>query len=317
MATFIQYYRALAASLDDIASVTASGGTGTTIVAPIFGDSTTGTSTSKYNDAWIYCVSGTGAGQQARAKFNSWSPSTSTLGVVNTITAPSNGDLFELTWLFPVNERQAPGSTTTGYRQLIARALGRLLVRDRINIALVSGQQSYSLATWAAWLDREDRIQKHESGPLAGQWKIWEPGPTGLAQVPAGWRDPMWRFDADLPYLDLHAPFSNAVTGNLSIDVLRPADTLLKPSGSGWVESTPGDGLTAGVDEARASINDVVTVALEEAYLDLVARAPGEPSGRNWADLLQTQRGLVRSLAMYDHTADTSGRQAPAGAAAA
>lgn len=280
--------------------------TATTITINALINNTTGASTGRYNGAYIYVASGSGAGQQRVVKENSYVPSTGTLTVQNSSgwdATLAAGDQVEITRLFPAYADAASASSLgadTGYRSLINRALSYLLVPDQISVTTVADQQEYSLSTYAYWLDRAERLIGVLDPPRATGWPT---KPT--------WR--RWELNLDggsptLQFLDRAYPVSGAT---FELNVLRPADTLISGSESS-------SGLTSDAATAVPAVNDVVTVGLMLAYEALANRSPGRPNGdylKRWA----AQIDLARRVRGYDRTQETPQQQAaaPAGTEAA
>ena len=257
------YRRALANALDDLAGPYAiASATSSTVVVSSIITGAANTSPNRYDGRWVYVASGSGVGQTRRVRSGGFTAGSGTLTVDPAWTVtPSAADLIELYGLFPATPQVGADSS---YLTVLNNALRQIVAPDRITLAITTSQE-YSLATWVAWLDREER--------LVG---VFEPPPVGSLPIPAGsLRRPRLRFDAELPVLELAVPFANA-TGNLSLDVLRPADTWIATSGV-WSESTTG--LASETDEARPSVEDIVKVGLMEAFLCLMNRSPGRPSG--------------------------------------
>lgn len=295
MPTTQVYRRALANALDDLAGPYAiASATANTVVVPALINGAANTSTNFKSGTWVYVATGAGAGQTRRVRTNGYSAASGTLTVdpVWTIT-PSAGDVVELTGLFPATPQVG---ADISYLTILNAALRQITEPDRVTLAITTSQE-YPLTTWAAWLDREERLTA-----------VWEPGPTGGLPVPADWRRPRLRLDAELPVLELTVPFA-AAAGNLSLDVLRPADTWIRVA-TVWSESTVG--LAAENDEARPSIEDVVKVGLAEAYQALMSRAPGRPSGP-----YEGKYAAARADAMTVRYFDSSQMKAPPPAASA
>jgi hypothetical protein len=294
LATTQTFRRALANALDDLAGPYAiTSATSSTVVVPALINGAASVSTNGYAGRWVYVASGTGVGQTRRVRTNGFTAASGTLTIdpAWTIT-PSAADLIELTNYFPATAQVGADSS---YLTILNASLRQIVAPDRISIAITTSQE-YSLATWVAWLDRQERVTG-----------FWEPGPTGGLPIPAEWRRPRLRFDAELPVLEIAVPFLTA-TGNLSLDVLRPADTWIRVV-STWAESTVG--LASETDEARPSVEDVVKVGLMEAYGALMNRSPGRPSGP-W----EAKYGAAKADAMTVKYFDTSQMKAAPPAAA-
>lgn len=282
MATRASYRRALAYALNDLGVYPVSSGTGTTVTIVTLADSTSDASTHRYDGRWVYLATGAGQGTQRRVKRGGFTPSSGALTLELSWTAPSSPDEVELTGLFPC-QAGGLGSTSVspedpGYNGLVNRALSLLLVPDRVTLAITTAD-TYSTTTWP-WLDRPERLVR-----------VLEPAPVaGGAPVDASWRGPQLVVDGPAPFLQLNAPFSTA-TGTLTLDVLRPADTLI--SGA---ESTTG--FTAEGQTAIASVNDVREIGLLEAYRAL--RHRGGVGVSAWEKAFEQQQQRVEGLLYFD-----------------
>lgn len=271
------YRRALQAALDDPGLYQVTAATSTTVSLSLIADTTTNASANRYDGRWLYVASGVGIGQQRRVVRGSFVPSTGTVTVELGLTTPSVNDLIELTSLFPC-ESQVSGEDTS-YNTLIRRALSRLLAPDRIS-ATFAGGTTASLASFAYWLDRPERLVR-----------VLEPAPvSGYQPIPCDWRGPQLILDGGSPVLQINAPY----TGSLTLEVLRPGDSLV--SGA---ESTTGP--TSETATCLPSVNDTVAVALLEAYQALASRSPGRPSG-NWSAKIEAQQAIVSGLRYLDRT---------------
>jgi hypothetical protein len=292
------YRRALANALDDLGGPYAiTSATANTVVVPALINLAGNISPNAYAGRWVYVASGTGAGQTRRVRTNGYSAPTGSWTVDPAWTiVPSAGDIVELTGLFPVTPQVGSDNS---YLTILNADLRQIVAPDRISLAITTSQEYYLLAQ-AAWLDREERLGA-----------VWEPGPTGGLPIPADWRRPRLRLDAELPVLELAVPFA-AAAGILFLDVLRPADTWIKSAGA-WGESTVG--LVSETDEARPSIEDVVKVGLMEAYLSLMSRAPGRPSGPYEAKYAAAKAD-AEGVRYFDSTARKTPPAAPVAGAA-
>jgi hypothetical protein len=277
VATRAQYRRALQAALDDSGIHLLSAATSTTASISTISDATTNASANRYDGVWIYVASGAQIGAQRWITPGSFVPSTGTVTVEFGWTAPAANDVIELTSLFPCEAQVAAGSTS--YNAIVNKALSRLWAPDRIS-ATFAGGTTASLAAYAYWLDRPERLVR-----------VLEPAPvSGYQPVPCDWRNPQLILDGGTPTLQIDTPY----TGTLTLDVMRPGDSLV--SGA---ESTTGP--TSETATCLPSLNDVVTVGLEEAYRALMHRSTARPSG-NWADKLKDQQALVQQLRYLDRT---------------
>lgn len=311
--TLLQAMQALAVALDDEGTYAVSSSTSTAVTVGGLGTSTTGASTRRYDARYLALVSGTGTGQQRTIKHDSFVPST---GVVTISTGwnitPSANDLVMLTGLFPVFESgsgAAGAGEDTSYRQIINRACAKLLIPDRVLVA-ISTSDSYNLgATWP-WLDRPERLNRE----VPGGW-LKEPAPiSGRRPVSAMWRGPSPVFDGNSLLLELNAPFG-ASGGSLTLEVLRPVNTWVNTGGT-WAEAAPTTGLVNASDAVAIDVDDIVTAGMREVSLVLMNRnKAGRPSG-NWAESFAFWDGACKKLRYWDHTLDLPAAAPAAGVAA-
>ncbi len=293
VATLAQIRTALGRRLDDMGEFLVSASAANTVTITNLASSYTGTSSSQMNGAWLYHLASNGATQQRYVTTGGWSPTTGVLTLeLGWTSLPAVNDQIKVTHLFPCIESVA---VATSYRTLINLGLGKLLVPDRVSVSLTDAETA-SLATWAAWLDRPERLRR-----------VLEPPVSGTRPVSAGWRNPELVLDGQTPSLEIDAPF----TGTLTLEVLRPANTWIAVSSS-WAESTVG--LTNDSDQAAVSVEDAVTVALVEAYQVLMQRHVGQPHG-NYAQRYADARAEAMKLRMYDATRDRAAGPQPQEAA--
>ena len=266
-------------ALDDLKPYTVGSGTGTTVVSNGLGNLTANASTSTYDGAWAYCNN-----QQMRVRTGGYIPGTGSLTITPGWTVvPTTGQTLYVTRRFPIGPSATPGEDTP-YQWFVQESLKHLVDRDVITLAITSAD-AYSLATYQFWLDRQER--------LIG---IREPAPiSGRRAVDASWRRPRIEREGTTVYLKLDAPFASGVSGNLTLDVLRPAFTLV--SGS---ESTTGP--TADAQTVEANPDDVQTGVLAFIYFALANRQQSSPDGANWAAMYAAQKAEFEGLAAFDRT---------------
>lgn len=277
MPALSDYYEAVGFALDDIGVYTSTAASVSTVTLPGLSNSTPGASANRYDGAWVWVKSGTGAGQQRQVRKGGYDPATGMLTVVLGWTAPSSS-VVVVTRLFPISPDL--GGEDASYVTLINRALSRLVAPDRVPLAF-SGTTSAALTSYP-WLDRPERlVGVLETAAVAG-----------YPPVPCEWRGPRLVLDGPTPSIQINAPY----TGSLILDVLRPGDTLIN-----GLEAT--GGFLPGQDPITAlpSVEDVRDVALAEAYWNLMNRTPGRPGG-DWAKKWATQREIARSLTRADST---------------
>jgi hypothetical protein len=289
--TLEEITEALALSLDDYGSHRVTSATINTVRSSNISTTETDASPNAYDGRWVYCMAtGASSGQQRKVTSAGYTSVTGNLALdLNWSLIPTANDILKLTGYFPILEQV--GGEETSYRTLANRGLGRLSVVDRVSLAVTDGTESYSLATWADWLDRPER--------LLG---VYEPSPTGGRAVAADWRGARLVLNAELPTLELDAPF----TGTLTLEVVRPARTWVAVLGT-WAER---DGLTNDADEVAVQLEDAVCAARVEAYHVLMSRSPGRPNGP-WSDRYEAALAEARQLRFYDVTSVRPQQSAP------
>lgn len=207
-------------------------------------------------------------------------------------TPVSAGMVFELSSKLPPAREPVANigeATWLGLNEAANLALRHILVPDdALELALVTNQRDYSLSTWS-WLDREDRLVDVRQLDALG---------TTYVPTPHTWE---FREGARGSTLRLLQPFRfSSGAYSVKLDVLRPADTLIKVGGT-WGDSTVG--LVNESDEAGADLNQIIPVALAFCYRALRDRSRGL-SANTYATLYERQVREARRVRNYDHTND-------------
>jgi hypothetical protein len=244
-------------------------------------DATANASANRYDGAFLYLATGAGAGQQRRVMAGGFTPSTGELLVEVGWTAPTTGDIVEITHMFPIGAGAGTGVSPedTSYHQIINLALNTLWAPDQISLAFANTTTA-SLAAFP-WLDRPERLVRVlETAPV-----------SGYAEVPCDWRNPQLVLGA-APMLQLNRPY----TGTLILEVRRPGGTSVDGA-----ESTLG--LFTESQTALPSVEDVREAGLMHVYRALMNRGTGRPNG-DWAKRYADQRERVEKLRYYDRTAE-------------
>lgn len=280
--------RALARSFDDLgvyalASSTTSAGTSAALV-----NATANASSNRFDGAYVYAV---GTAEQRRVRTGGYNAGTGTLTIAPNWASPAATTEIEVTRLLPV-KAEVPGEEQS-WSECVRRAAAKLLVPDRVAVA-IAASESIPLAAYP-WLDRPERLLR-----------VLEPPPTGTRPVDASWRNPGLAWSAGAPSLELDAPFDVAL-GSLTLEVLRPADTLI-----GGVETAPGTGPTTDSQTVPAGIEELVVLGTLEACTALQRRNPGRPGA--WE--AQEKAARERAEAMYHFDGAFYRRRAPAEAGA-
>ena len=242
------------------------------IIASALIDSTPNVS-SRYSGAWMYGVTDgnpdTLAGVQRQLRQLPLESATGTLYVTRAFaSAPASGSAWEMYFRFPAIRSDASGRD--GYRELINEALRLMVIPDRINVTGVTDQTKYTLdLTTYPWLREPGRIVN-----------VMRPTPsaTDLERIDAQ----AWQLIPDGEALILQLPSTYASTDTFKLEVLRPANSRLRQSGTWTDQGSLTAGLSLDADEAIPSINDVVAVARELCFAELQRDAP-EAEIRFWA----------------------------------
>lgn len=292
---------ALAYSLDDLSVNTASSGTSSTVVSASLINGLSIASTNRFDGAYVFNAT---KRLQRRAQNGSYLRASGTVTVDPTWTSPSANDRIEFSWLFPAigSDVDNPLLADTSYQSILNEAHRLLMTPRRLALPIVPDAYSYSLATYAAWLDREERFGWPQTPLPSGEprppLRLLEPGPfAGSAPIPADWRRPRLNLNADTPTLELEIPFAAGTSGSLYLQTMCPADRWIAVSGV-WAE-TVNDGLLNESDESRPSLQETVTVARLVAIDYLAARGVTSASGR-WADQLPAAWAKASAIRYFD-----------------
>ncbi len=300
MPTLTQYRRALLEGIGGggVYTTDAIGSTTTLVCAGAFKSSVL--PADHLDNAWIYVALSTFP-RQHRVAANGLAPSTGTITLAGALGAGVIADVpFELSALLPLIDQgsKTPGISLT---QCVNLALRHMLVPDELTVAIPASAE-VSLAT-LTWLDRVDRLRA-----------VLEPSPVANgAVIDASWRfrpgEPLLTLDAELPKLRLTAPFGTA-TGNLTLQVLRPAETWLKVGGT-WGEVAPGTGMTAESDEGKLDLPSVVIAGKVFAYQSLAQSRSGARRAEYQAKY-EAALAEARALRYWDSSMDKLQPRPPA-----
>lgn len=202
----------------------------------------------------------------------------------------NSGVDFEISSLIPPDQDTSAGIGMSLNQALVESARHQNFP-DEVTLSIVADADSYSLATWAAWLDRKARLLRVlEPHPISGRRPIESPPARGWELV----------LDGELPKLTCRMPFSTS-TGSITVSVLRPGDSWINDGGAGWAESTIGpDGES---DEVRLPLVDWVEGALPFCYL-AIARSRTGAERQEYVALYQQALAAARRMATWDRTRD-------------
>jgi hypothetical protein len=168
----------------------------------------------------------------------------------------------------------------------VNRALRHIYTEDdSVTVPLISGAFDYSLAAYRDLLDQPERLigvrQANGAGTTTHEsFHRWE-----------------LRDRASGPVLHFFEPFA-FLTGSPSATLVlrRRASTLIAVSGTWGISTT---GLVSESDEAKPSINDVTTVALYFAYMNLAQRNQGA-ARTNYLARAEAQLALAQQVKGFE-----------------
>ena len=195
------------------------------------------------------------------------------------------------------------------FEDCLYETLRHLLAPDEVSVAVATTPE-IPLSTWASWLNRSDRlVGVLEPSPVSGYAAL----DTGYRPrlVTSRWgdmrygednvRDIRLVLDGEAPMLRLTVPYA-AASGNLTLQVLRPADTWFKTSGT-WTETAPGTALAAETDECLPDMRHLREAGLVFVYRALAASREG-PRRAEYQAKYEAQLALARQLPYWDHSRD-------------
>lgn len=240
---------------------------------------------------WVFVPTAT-APRQRRMPKSGLTVASGTLTVDDVFgSAIGSGVDFEVSARLPlVNEGPAGmgGSSLMGCLNL---GLGHLWVPGAETLALVTGQNAYSLASWA-YIDRPER--------LVG---VRQTGADGTSRIPTT-RSWELRGDPDDAGYEIHFAQPFVFTGSQSVYLVtrQPADRKIRVGGT-WTLVADGRGLSAESDESGVDLTTATTAALVFCYRALATR-PG-PQQQLYRELYADQLAEARRLRFWDHTRDT------------
>ncbi len=268
MPTLKQYINALANSGNmggyRTITTTSASAQGNQIVCSTIGNTTEVGRSGQYAKTWVMLTETDGsitAGTVRQVNSNGFEVSTGTLSLnASLASTPQTAKVWEMYFRLPPMESTGPDR---GLRECINDALADMWIEDYIDISGVTNQVDYTLTlTTNYWL--------RDKGRIGG---IRKPRPA--ATDPWDMATHQWTVHEDGQNMILHLPSAPYVTGDtFSLKVYRPANSLLNLTGSFAEQSSPTVGLTSLTHEAVPSVNDVSTVALYFAYLEMAKGAP-------------------------------------------
>lgn len=235
----------------------------------------------KYGGWYLFGTGGNVAGLQGRVRRNGFTGATGTFALAASFTTTP---LINATWEGSGTMPRLDQDGLTGVRTCINRALRKLWVEDRIDIAATTGVNEYDLASY--WWATKRRF-KRLYGP--------DPGSSGHA-LPS---DRDWEVvrDGDLWVLKLGSGYATGETFSLLVE--RPANSRIKVGGTWTDQASPTAGLSAEADACLGEWNAVYQCCLYECMKQLVVQAGGARKAY-WATRAQEQRAIVSAIKLYD-----------------
>lgn len=248
--------------------------------------------TDHLDGVWFNVPSAT-APRQARSTTTALGISTGTV-TLDVALGSQIGSGVTVRWspLLPIVAAAATGESPS-FESCLYEAMRHLLFTDEVTTAIVADQDSYSLTTWAAHLDRSDRLVA-----------VLEPTPHPARTIPIEMDPDTYEliFDGETPKLRLVAPFA-ASSGNLTLRVNRPADTWFKVSGT-WTETAPGTALAAETDEVKPDLRHCREAGLVFVY-QAKAQSTEGPRRAEYQARYEAQLAIARQLPFWDFSRDT------------
>jgi hypothetical protein len=237
--------------------------------------------TEKYGGWYAFARDGTLAGQQGRVKKNGFVGASGTYSMAANFTlTPASGTTWEFNGTMPRIDQDG----LTGIRTCINRALRKLWIIDRIDIAATSGVTEYDLASyWWASKRRFRRLLDPDPGGSGHQ----RPASQSWQVVPSG----------DLWTLELGSGYATGET--FSLEVERPANSRIFTGGVWADQASPVAGLSAETDACLGEWNAVLQCSLYECMKQLAVQAGGNRKAY-WAGRAAEQRAIVSVIKAFD-----------------
>ncbi len=259
---------------------TTSAGSTTTLVCSRFANTGLYDSTT-FDEQFVLIVEGANLGEQSPVDAGGLAVASGTVTVSSAFSnTVGSGIDFWLAGRLPLVKH----GRFEGIRECVNRALRRLLIRRRIDIAGVTDQQIYSLSlSTYPWM-REDSIldlydpETSASTPLGEtrhRWVYKENGESPAIEFPDG------------------APWKTGETASMLVQC--PANSWLRVSGTWTNQTSETAALSTLTDEARVSLSDVKVVALAYCYQELAKWASGTEA-EEWRTLEARWAKRARNL---------------------
>ncbi len=276
MPTFLQLLTALAQETGEYVGLTTTTlGTTTTLISSTLVN--TNLEATELEDVSVLIESGNNAGEMRFVQRAGFAKSTGTITVADAFTnAVASAVTFSLYVRMPALTRLSGPS----YQKALNMVHRRASVEDHISITGVTDQKHYTIDTTTyPWWTTPDRI-------IA----VYRPRVNADDVLCAlGSNEWDWIWDGQTRQLVLPgAPWKTGETG--IVKVYRPANSLLKQSGTWTDQSTQTAGLSALADESLMDVNDAVVLGSYFVYKQLhTLHHPGQETSewvvkaREWA----------------------------------
>lgn len=238
----------------------------------------------KYGGSYLYNIADTAPnsllGQQGRVTKGGFAGGSGTFTVAAGFTAnPHDGATWLLLGTIPVLDQDG----LIGLRTCVNRALRKLWIIDKIDIAATSGTVVYDLAAY--WWMSKDRVKR-----------LLDPDPGGSGhQVPSsqGWQVVQ---DGDVWVLELGSGYPTGQTFSLLVE--RPLNSRLYLGGVWADQASPTAGLVLGSDACLGQFEHVKQATLYEAMKQLAIQAGGARKDF-WRQRAQEQGMVVSAIKTY------------------
>ena len=260
-------------------TTSATGGAANLVVAERFAD--TEAPIEKYGGFYLYSTVGNMIGEENRIKRGGFNGGTATFTTARNFTStPTNPSQFLLLGTMPILDQDG----LVGIRTCVNRAIRKLWIIDKIDIAATSGVYEYDLAAYP-WMAKQ-RV-KRLLDP--------DPGASGH-QVPAsqGWQVVQ---NADLWTLELGSGYATGQTFSLVVE--RPANSRLYLNGAWADQASPTAGLALGADACLGEFEHVFQCSLYETMKQLALQAGGSRKSY-WQQRTAEQRVVVSAIKLYE-----------------
>lgn len=255
MPTFLQLLTALAEETGEYVGLTTTslGTTSTLICSTLVNSNLEAT---ELEDVAVLITSGNNAGEQRFVRRAGLSDSTGTITTADTFTnAVASGVSFSLFARMPALTRL----TGPSYQKALNMTHRRAWVEDNISFTGETGKKHYDIDTTTySWWTEASRI-------IA----VYHPRVNADDELRMlGANEWYWNWDGSVRQLVLpSAPWNTGETG--TVKVYRPANSILRQSGTWTDQASQTAGLSALADESLMDVNDAVVLGSYFVYKQL------------------------------------------------